>query len=67
MKTFYIETRFVFSGVFEIKAESKQEAIKKAEESCGMTLSSGIHSSLPDGQVDWEFASHPDKELVSIM
>lgn len=60
-KRFYaVPTKFVFSGTFRIKAESQEQAEKYTQEHCGLVLGGGIHSSLPDDEVDWEFGIHPE-------
>jgi hypothetical protein len=60
-KTFTIPVKFVFEGKFFIKAESQKEAERIVKEDCAMTLGSGVHSTLNDGDVDWDFPVHADK------
>lgn len=67
MATFFVETRFTFTGTFEVKAKSKAEAIEFIEKHCGMVMDRGIHSTLPDDKIDWEFPLHPEKKIVSVM
>lgn len=60
-KKYRVKTKFVFEGEFYVKAESKKEAKKMVEESCGLCLGGNIHSDLNDEDVDWEFPVHPKK------
>jgi len=55
-----VPTRFVFKGTFTIEAESPEQAKEFVEKHCGMTLGSGIHSSLSEEQCDWDFDVHHD-------
>jgi hypothetical protein len=69
MKTYNIPTRFVFNGVFKIRAKSKTKAEEFVRLHCGMVaggngVHGGIHSSLPDEDVDWEFPIHPEKQII---
>lgn len=61
-----VDTKFVFNGMFEIEAESSEEAKRKVLESCGMTGNGKIHTSLPYDEVEWDFENHPEKEIVSV-
>lgn len=61
-KRFYaVPTKFVFSGIFRIKAESQDHAEEYVQKHCGLVLGGEIHSSLPNDEVDWEFDVHPEK------
>lgn len=66
MKYYEVKTTFNFTGTFKVKADSKEEARRMVEEDCGMTSGSGIHSTLNDHDVDWNFDVHPDKKIISI-
>lgn len=64
MKTYNILTEFTFKGVFKVKAQSKAEAIEYVTLHCGMVMGAeGVHSTLPDDEVDWEFPIHPEKTV----
>lgn len=58
-----VPVTFTFEGVFKVKARSREEAVEFVEKHCGMAMDSGIHSSLPEGTIDWEFPCHPEKEI----
>jgi hypothetical protein len=62
METFEIPVRFVYNGVFEIKADNLQEAMDNVIHNYGM-CGCNIHSTLNNDRVDWEFPTHPDKEI----
>lgn len=64
MKTFDIRTRFIFDGVFEVKAKNGKEAIEKVEKHCGLVIGGDIHSTLPEDEIDWEFNVHPEKRIL---
>jgi hypothetical protein len=65
-KQYAIRTRFVFEGYFFINAENKVRAKEYAEKHCGLALRRGIHSSLPNDAVDWDFPCHPEKRIGEI-
>ena len=65
-KTFQVSTTFTFNGVFKVVAFSKEEAREMVEQSCGMTLTGGITSTLNDEDFDWQFDVHPEKSIGKI-
>jgi hypothetical protein len=62
---FTVTTKFVFNGVFIVKAESEKEAKKAVQNHCGLTIGE-IHSSLSQEDVDWEFDMKPEKVVEQI-
>jgi hypothetical protein len=62
MATYQVKTRFIFTGTFFVRADSKTEAKKLVEENCGLALGGSPHSSLSETDVDWDFPVHPAKE-----
>lgn len=66
MAKYRVYTQFVFSGYFDVEADSVTGAESNVTEHCGLVLGGDIHSSLPDEDVDWSFSVHPDKEVKSI-
>lgn len=61
-KKFYdVPTKFVFNGTFRIKAESQEQAEEYVQKHCGLVIGGGIHSTLPEEEVDWDFGVHPEK------
>ena len=66
-KTVYrVRTQYIFEGVFEIVAESKEEARQKVRQDCGLVMGGNIHSTLPDEEVNWAFSIHPDVKMGRI-
>jgi hypothetical protein len=66
MKTYSVTTRFSFTGKFIVRAETEEEAKKKVLYDCGLVLGRGIHTCRQEGDVDWEFPIHPEKEILNI-
>lgn len=58
-----MNVRFTFTGVVKIKADDAEQALDYVTKHVGMTMGRGIHSSMPDGDVDWDFPWCPDKEV----
>jgi hypothetical protein len=67
MKRYVVKTRFVFDGEFYIAALNKAEAKDRVEKDCGLVMEGGIHSTLPNEDVDWNFDMHPEKKIVGIL
>ncbi len=57
-KIYKVSTEFVFSGVFEVKAENREQAKSYINNDCGLVLGGNIHSTL-DEWIDWNFDTHP--------
>jgi len=66
-KVYRVRTRYIFEGVFEIVAESKEEARQKVLQDCGLVMNGSIHSTLPDDEINWAFDRHPNKRISRIM
>ena len=70
-----VRTQYVFEGVFEVVAESREEARQKVIQNCGMVMGGNIHSTLPDEEVNfpsdalnnsWAFDKHPNTRIDRI-
>ena len=59
-KVYRIRTQYVFEGVFDVVAESREEARQKVIQDCGMMKGGTIHSTLPDDEVNWAFSTYPE-------
>ena len=59
---FRISVAFSFEGEFFVVASSRAEAEKNVQEHCGLTIGE-IHSTLPEGDVHWNFPSHPTRKV----
>jgi hypothetical protein len=66
IKIFQVKTKFIFEGIFEVKAQSKEQAREFVEKDCGLVIGGDVHSTLPDEDINWEFSVHPDKEIKGI-
>ena len=59
-KVYRVRTQYIFDGVFDVVAESKEDARQKVIQNCGMVMGGNIHSTLSDEEVNWAFSTHPD-------
>ena len=48
MARYRVNTRFVFSGVFEVEADSRTEARELVMKECGLVMGGSIHTTLDD-------------------
>ena len=66
-KKFYrVRTQYIFEGVFDVVAESKEDARQKVLQDCGLVMGGSIHSTLPDDEINWAFDIHPNKQIDGI-
>ena len=61
-----VRTQYIFEGVFDVVAESKEDARKKVLQNCGLVMGGSIHSTLPDDEINWAFDIHPNKQIDGI-
>ena len=61
-----VYTEYVFDGVFDVVAKSKEEARQKVLQNCGLVMGGSIHSTLPDDEINWAFDIHPNKQIDGI-
>lgn len=66
MARYIVNTKFVFSGVFEVEAGSRTEARELVMKECGLVMGGNIHTTLDDEEVDWDFDTHHEKEIGKI-
>ena len=59
-RVYRVRTRYIFEGVFEVVAESREEARQKVIQDCGMVMGRNVHSTLPDEEINWAFSTHPE-------
>ena len=45
-------------------AKDREEAERKFLEDCGMVMGRGVHSTLPDEQINWAFDTHPEERII---
>ena len=74
-KVYRVQTQYLFEGVFEVVAKSKEEARQKVLQNCGLVMGGSIHSTLPDDKINfssnalnnsWAFDRHPNKQIDRI-
>lgn len=57
---FLVYTEYIFDGVFDVVAESKEEARQKVLQHCGLVMGGSIHSTLSDEEINWAFSTSPE-------
>ena len=74
-KVYRVRTQYIFDGVFDVVAESKEEARQKVLQDCGLVMGGSIHSTLLDDEINfssnalnnsWAFDRHPNKRISRI-
>ena len=65
-KVYRVRTQYIFEGVFDVVAESKEDARQKVLQDCGLVMGGSIHSTLPDDEINWAFDIHPNKQIDGI-
>lgn len=65
-KIYRVKTQYIFEGVFEVLAESKEDAQQKVLQDCGLVMGGSIHSTLPDEEINWAFSTHPEVKTTRV-
>ena len=65
-KVYRVQTQYILEGVFDVVAESKEDARQKVLQNCGLVTGGSIHSTLPDDEINWAFDRHPNKRISRI-
>ena len=74
-KVYRVRTQYIFDGVFDAVADSKEEARQKVLQNCGLVMDGSIHCTLPDDEIkfssnalnnSWAFDRHPNKRIDRI-
>ena len=65
-KVYRVQTQYIFEGVFDVVAESKEDTRQKVLQDCGLVMGGSIHSTLPDDEINWAFDRHPNKRISRI-
>jgi len=60
-KIYRVKTQYIFKGVFEALADSKENARQKVLQDCRLVMGGSFHSTLPNDEINWFFDIHPDK------
>jgi len=66
MPKFIVGVQYSLIGHYVIEADNANEARMKAMYDCGCVVSNGIHSSLPDDEVNWDFPVHTDEKVLYV-
>lgn len=59
MARYIVNTRFIFSGIFEVEAESRDQARDIVINSCSLVMNGN--------EVEWDFDIHPEKKIRRII
>ena len=65
-RIYRVRTQYIFEGVFEVLADSKEDAQQKVLQDCGLVMGGSIHSTLPDEKINWAFSTHPEVKTKRI-
>ena len=65
-KVYRVRTQYIFDGVFDVVAESKEDARQKVLQNCELVMDGSIHSTLPDDEINWAFDRHPYRRISRI-
>ena len=65
-RVYRVRTQYVLEGVFEVVAESEEEARQKVIQDCGLVMGGNVHSTLPDEEINWVFSTHPEVRMGRI-
>ena len=65
-KIYRVKTQYIFKGVFEVLADSKEDAQQKVLQDCGLVMGGSIHSTLPDEEINWAFSTHPEVKVTRV-
>ena len=65
-RIYRVRTQYIFEGVFEVLADSKENAQQKVLQDCGLIMGGSIHSTLPDEEINWAFSTHPEVKTKRI-
>ena len=65
-RIYRVRTQYTFEGVFEVLAESKEDAQQKVLQDCGLVMGGRIHSTLPDEEINWAFSTHPEVKTTRV-
>ena len=66
-KVYRVRTQYIFEGVFDVVADSKEEARQKVLQNCRLVMGGSIHSTLPDEEINWAFSTHPEVKTGRII
>ena len=65
-RIYRVRTPYTFEGMFEVLADSKEDARQKVLQDCGLVMGGSIHSTLPDEEINWAFSTHPEVKVTRV-
>ena len=65
-RIYRVRTQYTFEGVFEVLADSKENARQKVLQNCRLVMDDNTHSTLLDEEANWAFDRHPNKRIDRI-
>ena len=65
-RIYRVRTQYIFEGVFEVLADSKEDAQQKVLQDCGLVMGGSIHSTLPDEEINRAFSTHPEVKTTRV-
>ena len=65
-RIYRVRTQYTFEGMFEVLADSKEDARQKVLQDCGLVMGGSIHSTLPDEEINWAFSTHPEVKTTRV-
>ena len=65
-RIYRVRTQYIFEGVFEVLADSKENAQQKVLQDYGLVMGGSIHSTLPDEEINWAFSTHPEVKTTRV-
>ena len=65
-RIYRVRTQYIFKGIFEVLADSKEDARQKVLQDYGLVMGGNIHSTLADEEVNWAFDKHPEVKTMRI-
>ena len=65
-RIYRVRTQYIFEGVFEVLADSKEDAQQKVLQDCGLVMGGSIHSTLPNEEINWAFSTHPEVKTTRV-
>ena len=65
-RIYRVRTQYIFEGVFEVLANSKENARQKILQNCRLVMGRSIHSTLPDEEINWAFSTHPEVKTTRV-
>ncbi|MCE2615718.1 hypothetical protein LO761_02160 [Bacteroidaceae bacterium 14-104] len=57
-------TLYVLKVYLRSQPQTERKPNGKILEDCGMVMGRGVHSTLPDEQINWAFDTHPEERII---